>query len=91
MKKHLNKSLITNGDDGSDTSATNNNIPTINEPPPESRALEGLSVHIIHVKDPLTDGPSAKDVILRELLEWEEKVALGCTFSVTHSGESIWI
>lgn len=54
-------------------------------------ALEGVSVHIIHVKDPLTDGPPPDDAILRQLNEQAGAIGLGCVFSVTKWGESIWI
>lgn len=53
--------------------------------------LKGLTVHIIHVKDPLTDVPSVGDVIAAQLRKGSEEAGLGCDFDVTSSGESIWI
>ena len=53
--------------------------------------LTGLKVFIIHVKDTLMDGPSPKDIILRELQEQGEEAGLGCTFEVTKCGADYWI
>jgi cAMP phosphodiesterase len=54
-------------------------------------ALKGLTVHIIHVKDTLSDGPSQGDVILGQLRARGEESGLGCEFDVTNCGESIWV
>jgi hypothetical protein len=54
-------------------------------------ALKGLTVHIIHVKDTLSDGPSQGDVILGQLRERAKEGGLGCEFDVTSCGESIWV
>ena len=54
-------------------------------------ALKGLTVHIIHVKDTLMDGPSQGDVIMGQLRKKGEEVGLGCVFDVTTCGESIWV
>jgi cAMP phosphodiesterase len=54
-------------------------------------ALKGLTVHIIHIKDTLSDGPSQGDVILGQLRAGGKESGLGCEFDVTSCGESIWI
>ncbi|KAL8915232.1 MAG: hypothetical protein Q9171_000351 [Xanthocarpia ochracea] len=56
-----------------------------------NRPLEGLKVIIIHVKDPLRDGPSIGETIMQQLQEHEREVQLGCTFIVSQSGTSIWL
>ncbi|KAL8719003.1 MAG: hypothetical protein Q9225_003941 [Loekoesia sp. 1 TL-2023] len=56
-----------------------------------SRPLEGLQVIIIHVKDPLRDGPDISDAVLEQLREHEEEARLGCTFTVSKSGMSLWL
>jgi cAMP phosphodiesterase len=53
--------------------------------------LRGLTVHIIHVKDTLADGPPPGEVILKQLKEGGKEAGLGCEFDVTSDGESIWI
>ncbi|KAL8953092.1 MAG: hypothetical protein Q9222_001030 [Ikaeria aurantiellina] len=55
------------------------------------RPLEGLQVIIIHVKDPLRDGPGIEENILRQLQEHEREAQLGCTFTVSRSGMSIFL
>ncbi len=55
------------------------------------RRLEGLQVIIIHVKDTLKDGPPVSDNILAQLQEHEKEAQLGCTFSISKSGGSIWL
>jgi hypothetical protein len=54
-------------------------------------ALKGLTVHIIHVKDTLSDGPDHGEVILSQLREGAKESGLGCEFNVTSCGESIWV
>ena len=54
------------------------------------KPLKGVDVHIIHVKDTMLDGPTAGDIILEEVREHEKEVQLGCEFSVTFNGESVW-
>lgn len=54
-------------------------------------ALDGLTVHVIHVKDTLMDGPSVGSVILAQLRQRGEEVGLGCAFDVTSCGEEIWV
>ena len=54
-----------------------------------ARPLEGLHVVIIHVKDPLRDGPDVRDAILEQLQAHEREAQLGCVFTVSRSGASI--
>ena len=56
-----------------------------------SRPLKGVTVHVIHIKDTLTDGPSPGDIIAIQLEKGAEEIGLGCDFDVTSGGESIWI
>lgn len=53
--------------------------------------LKGLTVHIIHVKDTLMDGPSIGDTITRQLRAMSDEVGLGAEFNVTNCGDSYWI
>lgn len=53
--------------------------------------LQGLSVHIIHVKDTMMDGPAPGEIILEELRTQSADAGLGVDFDVTSCGESIWI
>ena len=53
--------------------------------------LKGVTVHIIHVKDTLMDGPTPGDIILGQLETQGKEAGLGCAFSVTSCGESIWV
>jgi cAMP phosphodiesterase len=55
------------------------------------KPLQGVQVVIIHVKDTLRDGEPAEDVILAQLLEHEKQAQLGCTFTISKIGESIWL
>jgi cAMP phosphodiesterase len=54
-------------------------------------ALKGLTVHIIHVKDTLSDGPSQGDIILGQLRARGKESGLACEFDVTCCGESVWV
>lgn len=54
-------------------------------------SLAGLSVYIIHIKDPLTDGPPPGDQILEELKAQGEAARLGCEFCLPKPSEGIWI
>ncbi|KAL9594413.1 MAG: hypothetical protein Q9219_007050 [cf. Caloplaca sp. 3 TL-2023] len=56
-----------------------------------SRPLEGLQIIIIHIKDPLRDGSDIGDSILEQLKEHEAEAQLGCTFSISKSGTSLWL
>ena len=59
--------------------------PKLNDP------LKGLTVHIIHVKDTLMDGPTPGDIILGQLEKQGKEAGLGCVFEVTSCGQSIWV
>jgi hypothetical protein len=50
-------------------------------------ALKGLKVVIIHVKEPMTDGPKAGEVILDELVRHEREARLGVEFVVSEKGQ----
>ncbi|KAL9116185.1 MAG: hypothetical protein Q9227_000556 [Pyrenula ochraceoflavens] len=71
----------------SDPSSSMGRLVPVDEPGP----LEGLTVFIIHVKDTLKDGPPPEVTILAQLEEQAREVGLGCKFSVTKWGESIWV
>lgn len=53
--------------------------------------LKGVTIHIIHVKDTMADGPNAGDIIGAELRRYAEETGLGCEFDITSCGESIWV
>ena len=53
--------------------------------------LKGVTVHIIHVKDTLMDGPAPGDVIMQQLRALGQEAGLGCEFNVTNCGDSYWI
>ena len=55
------------------------------------RPLEGLQVIIIHVKETLKDGPEPGETILAQLEQAEKAEQLGCTFSISTAGGSIWL
>ncbi|KAI4130538.1 MAG: hypothetical protein LQ338_001686 [Usnochroma carphineum] len=59
--------------------------------PMSSQPLEGLHIVIIHVKDPLRDGPDIGEIILEQLKEHEAQAQLGCTFTISKSGMSLWL
>ena len=59
--------------------------------PKRPKPLQGLRVIIIHVKDPLRDGPPVSDIILHELQAYETTFQLGCTFTIAKTGSSIWL
>ncbi|KAJ9616628.1 3',5'-cyclic-nucleotide phosphodiesterase pde1 [Cladophialophora chaetospira] len=56
-----------------------------------SEPLKGLTVHLIHIKDTLMDGPPPGDIIVAQLRTLSAEVGLGCEFNVTNCGDSIWI
>ncbi|KAL8833355.1 MAG: hypothetical protein Q9170_004308 [Blastenia crenularia] len=56
-----------------------------------NKPLEGLHVIIIHIKDPLRDGPDIGDDILEQLKQHEAEAQLGCTFTISKSGTSLWL
>lgn len=64
-----------------------NGIPDPTMPLP----LKDVKVVIIHVKDPLRDGPPAGETILAQLLEREREVGLGCVFEVSRTGGEVWV
>lgn len=53
--------------------------------------LTGLQVVIIHVKETLKDGPEPGETILAQLEQAEKEEQLGCTFSISKAGTSIWL
>ena len=55
------------------------------------RPLAGLRIVIIHVKETLKDGPGPGETILAQLEQAEKEEKLGCTFSVSKAGTSIWL
>lgn len=55
------------------------------------RPLEGLQVVIIHVKETLKDGPEPGETILAQLEQAENEEQLGCRFSISKAGTSIWL
>ena len=56
-----------------------------------SEPLKGLKVVVIHVKDRLDDGVPARDIILKELKEYEEEAGLGCEFVIVSKGQSVFL
>ena len=60
---------------------------SVSDTPP----LLGLQVVIIHVKDTLKDGPDISDVVLSQLQQHEEEAKLGCSFTISTAGTSIWL
>ncbi|KAL8693433.1 MAG: hypothetical protein Q9218_001743 [Villophora microphyllina] len=56
-----------------------------------SRPLEGLQIVIIHIKDALRDGPHVSETILEQLKEHEAEAQLGCTFTISQCGTSVWL
>lgn len=77
-----------NNSDGSDGSADEKDLssPTILDNP-----LAGLTIHIIHVKDTMADGPGPGEIILEQLTRRAGEVRLGCEFRITAFGDSIWV
>lgn len=59
--------------------------------PSTARPLEGLQVIIIHVKDPLRDGRDIRHTILEQLKEHGAEAQLGCTFTISQCGTSLWL
>ena len=53
--------------------------------------LKGLQVIIIHVKETLKDGLEPGETILAQLQQAEKAEQLGCTFSISRAGASIWL
>ncbi len=59
--------------------------------PGVGRPLKGLRVIIIHVKDTLKDGPEPGEIILAQLEQANKAEQLGCAFSISKAGASIWL
>ncbi|MCJ1390332.1 3',5'-cyclic-nucleotide phosphodiesterase pde1 [Xylographa bjoerkii] len=59
--------------------------------PKEPKALAGVKVVIIHVKDTLRDGPPPGEIILTQLMDWEQRAGLGCEFVLSKAGGEIWV
>ena len=57
----------------------------------DCRPLKGLQVIIIHVKETLKDGPEPAETVLAQLEQAEKAAQLGCTFSISKAGASIWL
>lgn len=57
----------------------------------KSYPLSGLSIYIIHIKDPLTDDPPPGKQILMELKTQGEAARLGCEFRLPNPAEGILI
>lgn len=53
--------------------------------------MKGLTVHIIHVKDTLVDGPSPGTIIARQLRAQAAEAGLECEFDITDFGQTIWV
>ena len=53
--------------------------------------LRGLRVLVTHVKDKLSDGPPAAEVILRQLAEHAARAGLGCEIDMARRGEALWL
>ena len=53
--------------------------------------LKGLQVIIIHIKETLKDGHEPAETILAQLEQANEEEQLGCTFSISKAGASIWL
>lgn len=53
--------------------------------------LHGIQVVIIHVKATMKDGPEPGETILAQLEQAERGEGLGCTFSISKAGTSIWL
>lgn len=64
---------------------------TANGPSNGYRPLEGLQVVIIHVKETLKDGLEPGETILAQLKQAEKEEGLGCTFTISKAGTSIWL
>lgn len=56
-----------------------------------SKPLQGIQVIIIHVKETLKDGPEPGETILAQLEQAEREEQLGCTFTISRAGTSIWL
>ena len=57
----------------------------------EHKALIGVKVVVIHVKDTMKDGPPAAELVLSQLKERVEAAGLGCEVLVARQGESFYL
>ena len=87
----LDRAAELENDDDTENSRTRSPPVLVSGRPSSHRPLEGLQVVIIHVKDTLKDGPPVSDNILAQLREHEKEAQLGCTFSISKTGTSIWL
>lgn len=71
-----------------DRASPKRELPTTTLPRP---SLKGLRVIIIHVKDNLSDGTSAGDIILSQLEQHKQTAGLECEFVISQSGGSVWL
>ena len=55
------------------------------------KPLEGLQIIIIHIKDSLQDGAGIDETILKQLQHEEQEAQLGCTYTISKSGTSVWL
>ena len=85
-KNHSAMSVTSNSNNSRRRSSNNEHVLPFDQPP-----LRGLKVVIIHVKDTLRDGPKVGDTILEQLWEHERGLGLGVEYSVSKTGESIWL
>lgn len=58
---------------------------------PLRNVLRGLRVVVIHVKERMSDGPAAGDVILRELVGHEKVAGLGVEYVVSRAGQHLFL
>ncbi|KAM3068702.1 3',5'-cyclic-nucleotide phosphodiesterase pde1 [Clarireedia jacksonii] len=60
--------------------------------PTKHNLLKGIKVVIIHVKDRLLPEPyDAGDYIMKQILEWEKEMNLGCEFVLPVAGMSLYL
>lgn len=60
--------------------------------PTKQNLLKGIKVIIIHVKDRLLPEPyDPGDYILKQILEWEKEMKLGCEFVLPVAGMSLYL
>ena len=53
--------------------------------------LKDVRIVIIHVKEKLDSGPPSGDVILKQMLEFEEEAQLGCAFEISKVGQAVYL
>lgn len=67
------------------------NMLLLPNPSQTMRPLEGLRIIVTHIKDTLKDGPQVSETILAQLQEHEALIQLGCIFTISKAGTSIWL